>query len=105
MKQIQLEYQTPRPRPNLLPPPLLPRAVVWYSAVMALGLIVHICVPKMGSDPTSAKCAAARTDIETLSAGVEAFGHDEGRYPTNSESFRVLAEAPSGDFGKWAGPK
>lgn len=103
MMAIKLEYETPRERRcAFFEPP--PPSVLWCSVVLAVALLVHIFVPTLVSHTADAKLAAARIDVQTLNSAIEAFRQDEGRYPTNSESFDVLLEAPSDDSGKWAGP-
>lgn len=87
---FNLNYETPRPKPNVLfdrPP----RSVVVCSVIVGLCLVVKILEPVLPSSRANeAKMAAARTDVEALSIAIKAFKEDLGRFPTNSEGLDVL---------------
>jgi len=52
---------------------------------------------------SSAKIAAAKADLATMSSAMQAFRLDCDRYPTNGERFDALLRGPKG-LKDWKGP-
>jgi general secretion pathway protein G len=50
-----------------------------------------------------AKISTAKTEISNLSASLDLFKYDVGRYPTTDEGLKALVGAPAG-VDNWNGP-
>jgi len=68
-----------------------------------LGLLAAIATPFAIHYLESAKVRAAKTEISNLSAGLDMFKFDVGRYPTTEEGLNALIKAPPG-VEDWNGP-
>jgi len=68
-----------------------------------LGLLAAIATPMVLKYLDSAKLGTAKTEIANLSAGLDLFKYDVGRYPTTQEGLDALVKAP-GDADNWNGP-
>ncbi|MBL1430374.1 MAG: type II secretion system major pseudopilin GspG [Robiginitomaculum sp.] len=73
--------------------------VVMLIIVVIVGLVAPRFIGQVGT----AKTNAASVQIKNLSAAVEFFYLDTGRYPTSSEGLSALVSAPGG-VQNWNGP-
>src|SRR5437763_7001610 len=71
--------------------------------MVILVVLAAIVVPKFTGRSEQARQTAARTDITTIDAALDAFEVDNGRYPSNEEGLAALITAPSG-LQNWHGP-
>ncbi len=72
--------------------------------VMAIiGLIAAVVTPGIIDQLGRARAKAAQMQLQTISAAVETFRSDVGRYPTKAEGLGVLLSEPGGTDG-WTGP-
>ena len=68
-----------------------------------LVLLASLIGPRVISYIGSSKTKTAKVQIESLSAALQLYRIDNGRYPTTSEGLRALVEPPTG-AGAWNGP-
>ena len=68
-----------------------------------IGLIAAVLTPTLMGQLGRARLKAAGLQLQTVSAQVEVFMADTGRYPTVQEGLRALVVEPEGAEG-WAGP-
>jgi general secretion pathway protein G len=68
-----------------------------------LGLLTAIATPFALHYLETAKVKAARAEIANLSAGLDMFKADVGRYPTTQEGLDALLKAPA-EAENWDGP-
>jgi len=68
-----------------------------------LGLLAAIATPMVLKYLDSAKLGTAKTEIANLSAGLDLFKYDVGRYPTTQEGLDALIKAPP-TADNWNGP-
>jgi general secretion pathway protein G len=68
-----------------------------------LGLLAAIATPMVLKYLDSAKLGTAKTEIANLSAGLDLFKYDVGRYPSTQEGLDALVKAPA-DVDNWNGP-
>jgi general secretion pathway protein G len=71
--------------------------------LLILGLITSIAAPRVTKYLSQAKTQAAKIQVAALSAAVESYYLDTGRFPSADEGLRVLVEAPR-NLGNWKGP-
>ena len=71
--------------------------------LLILGLLASIAAPQVMKQFGKAKHQTAKIQIDALSAAVDYFQLDLGRYPTSDEGLRVLVEPPT-DATRWDGP-
>jgi general secretion pathway protein G len=71
--------------------------------VAILGLLTLIATPFVLRYLDSAKVSTARTEIANISAGLDLFKIDIGRYPTTEEGLDALMKPPAG-VDNWNGP-
>jgi len=74
--------------------------------VVIIGVLAAIALPRLTGRTEQAKRAAAKATIENLSASLDSFELDVGRFPTQEEGLRALVERPSSldTDGGWNGP-
>ena len=74
--------------------------------VIIIGVLVAMVVPNISGRSEQARVMAARTDIEAnISAALDLFFMDTGRYPTTEQGLVSLVSAPAtGSALKWNGP-
>jgi len=74
--------------------------------VIIIGTLAAVMVPRFAGKQQRAKEAKAQTDIATVTAALDAFELDCGRYPTTDEGLTALMEKPSslGPEVEWDGP-
>ena len=70
--------------------------------MVILGLLASLVGPKMFGKLGMAKQKTAKTQIEMLMSGLDAYRLDVGRYPSSQEGLEALMT--STDSGKWKGP-
>lgn len=68
-----------------------------------IGLIAAVLTPALIGQLGRARAKAAQLQLETVSAEVEMFQADVGRYPTVAEGLSALVTEPTGADG-WTGP-
>jgi general secretion pathway protein G len=68
-----------------------------------LGLLAAVATPMVLHYLDSAKVSTAKTEVSNLSAGLDLFKYDVGRYPTTQEGLEALVIAPEG-VENWNGP-
>jgi general secretion pathway protein G len=72
--------------------------------LVILGLIAAVVAgPQLFKYLGTAKGEAAKIQIERISAALDLFRLDTGRYPSQAENLRALIERPAG-AGVWNGP-
>ncbi len=71
--------------------------------VAILGVLVSVAVPRFTGRTQEARATATKLQIENLSAALDAFEYDCGRFPTTTEGLDSLLSAPPGVSG-WRGP-
>ena len=68
-----------------------------------IGLIAAVLTPTVMGQMGRARAKTARLQLETVSAGLEMFMADVGRYPTEAEGLTALMRQPADALG-WTGP-
>jgi general secretion pathway protein G len=71
--------------------------------LLILGLLGGIAVPRIAKHLSRAKIQTAQVQVDALSAAVQSFLIDTGRYPTTEEGLKALMAAPN-DIKGWDGP-
>jgi general secretion pathway protein G len=72
--------------------------------IIIIGVLVAMVAPRLTGRSQQARIAAAQADINAhLSAAVDLFELDNGRYPTTEEGLEALRTVPSG-VPHWKGP-
>jgi len=78
---------------------LMELVVVMLIIVVIVGLVAPRFIGQVGT----AKASAASVQVKNLSAAVEFFYLDTGRYPPSAEGLSALVSAP-GNVQNWNGP-
>jgi general secretion pathway protein G len=68
-----------------------------------IGLLATLIVPQILGALDRAKTKATRSEIEQISAALDYFKVDNGRYPTSEEGLPALTMRPGG-LATWNGP-
>jgi general secretion pathway protein G len=71
--------------------------------LLILALLATIAAPRVTKYLRQAKTQTARIQVEALSAAVDSFHLDTGRFPSNAEGLNALVEKPA-DGSDWDGP-
>jgi general secretion pathway protein G len=71
--------------------------------LLILALIATIAAPQVTKHLRKAKLETAKIQVDALSAAVDSFNIDNGRFPTNDEALKALVEKPAG-LPSWDGP-
>lgn len=71
--------------------------------LVILSLIMGLVAPRVLGYLTDARVRSARLQIDSLSAALDLFYLDAGRYPSQSEGLDVLIKRPS-SVDNWNGP-
>lgn len=72
--------------------------------IIIIGVLVAMVAPRLTGKSQQARVAAAQADINAnLSAALDLFELENGRYPTTNEGLAALRTAPSG-VPRWNGP-
>lgn len=72
--------------------------------ILILGILAALIVPRLVGQQSTAKVAAAKSDLSTLAGALDNFQANCGRLPTNDEGLQALVSPPSDVASKWAGP-
>jgi len=73
--------------------------------MVIIAMMAALVGPRVMGALGSSKIKATRIQIETLSASVEAFHLDTGRFPTQQEGLQALVENPeNAPIKGWRGP-
>jgi general secretion pathway protein G len=71
--------------------------------LLILALIGSIAAPRVTKYLGQAKTQTAKIQVSALSAAVESFYLDNGRFPSTDEGLSALMDAPA-DLPTWKGP-
>jgi general secretion pathway protein G len=71
--------------------------------ISIIGLIMALVGPRVLGYLSDSKVKAAKIQIESLSAALDLFYLDNGRYPAANEGLTALVQRPSSD-NTWNGP-
>ena len=71
--------------------------------LLILTLLATIAAPQVMKHLAKAKTATAKIQVDALTASVNYFQLDTGRYPTDQEGLKALTERPANE-SKWDGP-
>jgi len=71
--------------------------------LLILALLATIAAPQVMKHLAKAKSETAKIQVDALTASVNYFQLDTGRFPTDQEGLKALTEAPANE-GKWDGP-
>src|SRR5262249_11196099 len=71
--------------------------------LLILALLTTIAAPRVTKYLRKAKTQAAKIQVHALSAAVDSFHLDNGRFPSSDEGLKALMEHPS-DAPSWDGP-
>jgi general secretion pathway protein G len=71
--------------------------------LLILALLASIAAPRVTKYLRHAKSQTAHIAVDALSAAVDSFHLDTGRFPTTEEGLKVLMEAPA-NTPNWDGP-
>ncbi len=71
--------------------------------LVILGLLAGLVGPQVLSYVGGSKTKSAKLQIEQLSAALDLYRLDVGRYPTSAQGLKALVETPAGTNG-WHGP-
>jgi general secretion pathway protein G len=71
--------------------------------LLILALLGTIAAPQVTKYLRKAKSQTAKVQVDALSAAVDSFHLDVGRFPSSDEGLKVLVDRPS-DTTRWDGP-
>jgi general secretion pathway protein G len=71
--------------------------------LLILALLATIAAPQVMKHLSKAKTETAKIQVDALTASVNYFQLDTGRYPTEQEGLKALVEHPANEI-KWDGP-
>lgn len=71
--------------------------------LLILALLASIAAPQVMKHLSKAKTETAKIQVDALTASVNFFQLDTGRFPTDDEGLKVLLEKPSNE-PRWDGP-
>jgi len=72
--------------------------------VLIIAIMAALIVPKILHQQVTAKLTAAKSDLATLSAGLQQFHLDCDRFPTTDEGLQALITPPSDVASRFKGP-
>lgn len=72
--------------------------------LVILGLLAGVVGPQVMKYLGSSKSKTARLQLEELSAALDLYRLEVGRYPTSEEGLTALVQAPDGFESRWHGP-
>lgn len=72
--------------------------------LVILGLLAGLVGPQVMKYVGSSKSKTARLQIEELSAALDLYRLELGRYPSGEEGLEVLVQPPAGKEALWKGP-
>ena len=71
--------------------------------IAIIGLIAAVVIPQTIGQLGKAQSRAAKLQVQSISAALELFQGDNGRYPTAQEGLQALVTHPTG-LENWNGP-
>jgi general secretion pathway protein G len=71
--------------------------------LVILAVLAGVLVPRFTSRTEQARITRAKTDLNTISLGLDQFEIDTGRLPTSEEALAALVQAPA-SVKDWNGP-
>lgn len=71
--------------------------------LLILALLATIAAPRVTQYLRKAKAQTAKIQVDALSAAVDSFHLDTGRFPSGDEGLKALVERPGG-LASWDGP-
>lgn len=71
--------------------------------ILIISILAALIVPNLINKTASAKIAAAKSDIATLSNALDMYRLDNDQYPTTEDGLQALRTQPS-DAPNWKGP-
>jgi general secretion pathway protein G len=71
--------------------------------LLILTLLATIAAPRVTQYLRKAKAQTAKIQVDALSAAVDSFHLDTGRFPTSDEGLKALMDRPA-DTATWDGP-
>lgn len=71
--------------------------------LLILALLGTIAAPRVTKYLRKAKSQTAKIQVDALSAALDSFHLDTGRFPSNDEGLKVLMDPPA-DTANWDGP-
>ncbi len=94
------------PRPQPRPPRSAFTLIEVLVVVVIIAVLASIVAPNVFRHVDTAKSVAAQAQISTLSAALDAYRLDNGRYPTSEQGLASLWQAPSATPRptNWRGP-
>jgi general secretion pathway protein G len=73
--------------------------------LLILALLASIAAPRVTKYLRKAKAQTAKIQVDALSAAVDGFHLDTGRFPTNDEGLKSLVDRPANaNANAWDGP-
>ncbi|SHI46774.1 type II secretion system major pseudopilin GspG [Pollutimonas bauzanensis] len=63
--------------------------------VVIMGVLAAVIIPNLLDRPDQARAVAARQDIGAIMQALKLYRLDNGRYPSNSQGLKALAEKPA----------
>jgi general secretion pathway protein G len=69
-----------------------------------IGLIMALVGPRVLNYLSESKVKAAKIQIQSLSAALDLYYLDAGRYPSTAEGLSALVQSPGGQSSSWNGP-
>src|SRR5882762_8776308 len=93
----------PRCRPSTAPAGRGFTLLELMVVLLILALLASIAAPQVMKHLSKAKSETAKIQVDALTASVNYFQLDTGRYPTEQEGLKVLVERPANE-PKWDGP-
>ncbi len=72
--------------------------------IVVIAILATLVAPEVFKHVGGARESTARSQIEMLGAGLDAYRLHVGRYPTTQEGLQALRTAPAGAGARWRGP-
>jgi len=79
--------------------------LIWACLFNGLRAVAYLgCLIVVTSGHSGSRISPVKSELATLSSGLQNFRLDCDRYPTNSEGLAAVMECPRGLEHKWKGP-
>lgn len=72
--------------------------------IVVIAILATLVAPEVFKHVGGARESTARSQIEMLGAGLDAYRLHVGKYPTTQEGLAALRTAPAGAGSRWRGP-